>query len=243
MKALAALAARARRMFGRAWPLRPRRRPGEAVRRALRELPRRRPVWRDGAGAACRRTWSGSASRPRSRRSRTAGSRRRCRRSPASSRPRRSASSRSSSMRRRRRRPRGARTRSAPRGSCTRTSRQLPGRAEVRRRSAEPVRSGGGGRSPRHDPRRRSLRAACALREPLCAARRAEVLARRALRLLRLARRLDLQVRPVEPRARGRGPRRPQRAERRGVRRRQVRGGGELPAAHAGDPGRAISGW
>ena len=41
------------------------------------------------------------------------------------------------------------------------------------------------------------------------------------------------QVRPVEPRDGGRGARRHQHAQRRGVERRQVRRGRELPAAHA----------
>ena len=53
------------------------------------------------------------------------------------------------------------------------------------RRSAESLRRRRSRRPPRHDPGRRPLRAARALRHPLRPARRAEVHARRALRVLR----------------------------------------------------------
>ena len=115
----------------------------------------------------------------------------------------------------------------------------LPDKPAVRRRSAEPVRRRRGRRPPRDDPRRRPARADRALPDALRAARRAEVLAGRSLRLLRLARRLDQQVRPVEPEDGGRGARRHQHAQRRGVRRRPLRDGRQLPAAHAGGARRA----
>ena len=89
-------------------------------------------------------------------------------------------------------------------------------------------------RPPCHHPRRRQAGTDPPLPVALRAARRAEIHAGRALRLLRLARRLDHQVRPVEPESRRRSARRHQHAQRGGVGRRQVGGGGQLPAAQPG---------
>ena len=115
-----------------------------------------------------------------------------------------------------------------------RTRDSLPDKPSFSARSAEPVRRRRDRRPPRVDPRRRPVRAHRAVPDALRAARRPEVLAGRALRLLRLARRLDLQVRPVEPGDGRRGARGPQHAQRRGLGRRQVRDGRQLPAAHGG---------
>ena len=129
-----------------------------------------------------------------------------------------------------------------------------PGRpAGVRGRSPVPVHRRGARRPPRHRTRRRPLRAAAPLSHPLRAARRTQVLSGRALRLPRLARWMDHPVRPLQPHPGRRDPRRHQHPQPRGVLRRPVRDGRELPAAHpgaarrpgaraaCGDPGRERS--
>ena len=105
------------------------RRPGKALRRALRELPRRRPARRHRAGAAAGEPGAAEASpRPTEIDRARAASPRRCRGSPTSCRRRRSGSSSSSSTRRSSRSRAGARPRSARRESVHHAPGSLPGR-------------------------------------------------------------------------------------------------------------------
>ena len=130
------------------------------------------------------------------------------------------------------RRP-GARPRSRRRASARRCRRALPDRPLF---AADPlnlfvvVESR---RPSRHHPRRRPLRAAHPLPDPLRAARRAQVLARRPLRLLHVARRLGHALRLWSLQRRGRGPGRDQQPQHRDLGRRPVHRRRQLPAAHA----------
>ena len=106
--------------------------------------------------------------------------------------------------------------------------------AGIRRRSAQPVRGRRGRRPSRDHPRRRPARAARALSHALRAARRTR--SSRPMAAMSTSRRATAGSRSTICGTcdGGRGARRHQHAQRRGVERRPLRHGRQLPAAHAG---------